>query len=142
MYCNALVLRPLPVPEASRLYTVQTPNSFAMSYPDDRDIRDRNRTFAEVADARLMRVGLEVNNNAQAVWGYEAGGNYFNAMGIKPLLGRFLAPSDDEKVNGSQVAVLSYATWRVRFGGDQTSLESRQAQQSSLHGDWRSPAVF
>ncbi len=115
---NALVLHPLPVPEASRLYTVQTPNSFAVSYPNYRDIRDRNHTFAEVADARLMRVGLEVNNNAQAVWGYEASGNYFNAMGIKPLLGRFLAPSDDEKVNGSQVAVLSYATWRVRFGGD------------------------
>jgi predicted permease len=115
---NALVLHPLPVPEASRLYTVQTPNSFAVSYPNYRDIRDRNHTFLEVADARLMRVGLEVNNNAQAVWGYEASGNYFNAMGIKPLLGRFLAPSDDEKVNGSQVAVLSYATWRVRFGGD------------------------
>jgi predicted permease len=115
---NALVLHPLPVPEASRLYTVQTPNSFAVSYPNYRDIRDRNHTFLEVADARLMRVGLEVNNNAQAVWGYEASGNYFNAMGIKPLLGRLLAPSDDEKVNGSQVAVLSYATWRVRFGGD------------------------
>ena len=115
---NALVLHPLPVPEASRLYTVQTPDSFSVSYPNYRDIRDRNHTFLEVADARLMRVGLEVNNNAQAVWGYEASGNYFNAMGIKPLLGRFLAPSDDEKVNGSQVAVLSYATWRVRFGGD------------------------
>ncbi len=115
---NALVLHPLPVPEANRLYTVQTPNSFAVSYPNYRDIRDRNHTFSEVADARLMRVGLEVNDNAEAVWGYEASGNYFRAMGINPLMGRFIAPSDDEKVNGSQVAVLSYATWKVRFGGD------------------------
>jgi predicted permease len=115
---NALVLHPLPVPEGSRLYTVQSANSFAMSYPNYRDIRDRNHTFSEVADARLMRLGLEVSNKAQAVWGYEASGNYFDAMRIKPLLGRLLAPSDDEKVNGSQVVVLSYATWKVRFGGD------------------------
>ena len=43
---NALVLHPLPVPEANRLYTVQTPNSFAVSYPNYRDIRDRNHTFS------------------------------------------------------------------------------------------------
>ena len=39
-------------------------------------------------------------------------------MGIKPFLGRFLAPADDVKVNGSQVMVFSYACWQVRFAGD------------------------
>jgi predicted permease len=115
---NALVLHPLPVPGANRIYTVQTRASFAVSYPNYRDIRDRNHTFSDVADARLMRLGLEVNNSAQAVWGYEASGNYFNMMGIKPQLGRFLAPSDDVTVNGSQVMVISYLCWKVRFGGD------------------------
>ena len=37
---------------------------------------------------------------------------------IKPLLGRLLLPTDDEKENGSQVAVLSHACWEIRFGGD------------------------
>ena len=37
---------------------------------------------------------------------------------VNPLLGRLLLPADDEKENGSQVAVLSYACWKVRFGGD------------------------
>src|SRR5271170_7236991 len=115
---NALVLHPLPVPDANRIYTVQAPTSFAVSYPNYRDIRDRNHTFSDVATTRLMRLGLEVNNSAQAVWGYEATGNYFNMMRIKPQLGRFIAPSDDVKVNGSQVIVLSYTCWQVRFGGD------------------------
>jgi predicted permease len=117
---NALILHPLPVPEAQQLYQIQHSQSGweNLSYPDYRDIRDRNHTFSEVADARIMRLGLEVNNSAQAVWGYEASGNYFNVMGIKPLLGRFITPSDDVKVNGSEVMVLSYAGWQSRFGGD------------------------
>ncbi len=118
---NALVLHPLPVPEANRLYQIQhkLPAGWnSLSYPEYRDVRDRNHTFSEVADARIMRLGLEVNNEAQAVWGYEASGNYFNMMGIKPLVGRFIAPSDDLTVNGSQVMVLSYASWKTRFNGD------------------------
>jgi len=71
---NALVLHPLPVPDSNQIYTVQAPASFAVSYPNYRDIRDRNHTFSDVATTRLVRLGLEVNNSAQAVWGYEEGG--------------------------------------------------------------------
>ena len=117
---NALVLHPLPVPDANRLYQIQPreAGNISLSYPNYRGVRDRNHTFSEVADMRVMRVGLDVNGAAQAVWGYEASGNYFNMLGIRPLLGRFITPADDSKVNGSQVAVLSYACWKVRFGGD------------------------
>ena len=117
---NALILHPLPVSGAQQLYQIQHGESqwINLSYPVYRDVRDRNHTFSEIADARLMRAGLEVNNAARAVWGYEASGNYFNMLGIKPELGRFIAPSDDVKVNGSQVMVLSYASWKARFNGD------------------------
>lgn len=114
---NALVLHPLPLPEANRLYQIQHTQSgwINLSYLDYRDIRDRNTAFSEIADARIMRLGLEVNHAAQAVWGYEASGNYFHMMGIKPVIGRFIAPSDDLTVNGSQVLVLSYASWKSHF---------------------------
>jgi predicted permease len=117
---NALVLHPLRVPESQNLYQIQHGQSgwITMSYPVYRDIRDRNHSFSEVADSRVVRVGLEADNQAHAVWGYEASGNYFDLMGVKPLLGRFLAPSDDVKVNGSQVLVLSYASWKTHFNGD------------------------
>src|SRR5271156_4693518 len=83
---NALVLHPLPVPEAGRVYTVQSSTAVAVSYPNYRDIRDRNRTFSDVADTRFIRVGLEVEKMAQPVWGYEVSGNYFKTMGVKPVL--------------------------------------------------------
>jgi predicted permease len=117
---NALILHPLPVPQAHQLYQIEHAKSgwINLSYPDYRDVRDRNHSFSEVADIRIMRVGLEVNNVPQAVWGYEASGNYFNVMGIKPELGRFIAPADDVTVNGSQVLVLSYPSWKTHFNGD------------------------
>jgi predicted permease len=117
---NALVLHPLPAPNAQQLYQIQHAKGgwINLDYPDYRDIRDRNKSFSEVAESRIMRVGLEVNNSAQAVWGYEASGNYFQMMGIKPLLGRFIQPADDVVINGSEVAVLSYGSWKSRFGSD------------------------
>jgi predicted permease len=115
---NALVLHPLPVPEANRVIQVQRPNGTTLSYPDYRDIRDRNRTFSDLAVYRLARIGFDISGEAQPVWGYEVSGNYFDMLGVKPALGRFLRPSDDEKKNGAQNVVLSYACWQVRFSGD------------------------
>ena len=117
---NALLLHPLPVPEARQLYQIQHSKDdwINLSYPDYRDIRDRNHTFSAIAESRLMRAGLDIGKTAEPVWFYEASGNYFDMMGIKPLLGRFLMPSDDASVNGSQVLVLSYASWKSHFGGD------------------------
>jgi predicted permease len=117
---NALVLHPLALPEGERIYQVQTKQAGAIdiSYANYADIRDRNSTFSSLAIVRLARIGIGVHGIAQPVWGYEVSGNYFQMLRIKPLLGRLLLPTDDAKENGSQVAVLSYACWKVHFGGD------------------------
>jgi predicted permease len=119
---NAVVLHPLAVPDGNRIYQVQgkRADSITISYPNYRDIRDRNSVFSELAIFRLARIGIAVNEFAQPVWGYEVSGNYFPMLGIKPLLGRLLTPADDVKENGSQVAVLSYACWKARFAADPT----------------------
>jgi hypothetical protein len=67
---------------------------------------------------RLARIGIGVHGAAQPVWGYEISGNYFDMLGVQPLLGRFFHPAEDSTVNGSPVAVLSYSCWKVRYGGD------------------------
>ena len=117
---NALLFRPLQLPQAQQLVQIQSKNrnNLTLSYPNYRDIRDRNKTFSDVAATRFARIGMSVNGTAQPVWGYEASGNYFDMLGVQPLLGRFFHPAEDVKVNGSPVAVLSYSCWRVRFAGD------------------------
>jgi len=117
---NALLLHPLPVADPQQIYQIQgaRPSDFVVSYPNFRDIRDRNQTFAAVAATRTQPMGIGVDGVAQTVWGYEASGNYFSMLGIQPYLGRFFTTADDVKVNGSPVVVLSYDCWRVRFSGD------------------------
>lgn len=45
-------------------------------------------------------------------------GNYFSALGVKPLLGRLLLPAEGETAGGEPLRVLGYACWQERFGGD------------------------
>lgn len=117
---NAIILHPLPVPEANQIVTIQGKenNDVTVSYPNYRDIVDRSRTFSAIAVTRLARLGLDAGSGAEPVWGYEVSGNYFQMLGVTPALGRFFTPAEDVKLNGEPYAVISYDCWKSRFGGD------------------------
>ncbi len=117
---SALILHPLPVSEPNRLFTIQgnDPSDFTFSYPNYQDIRDRNQAFSAVADERPVRLGVDVNGVAEPLWGYEVSGNYFQTLGVQPILGRFITPAEDTNANGEPYAVLSYDYWKTRFNGD------------------------
>ncbi len=117
---HALVLRPLPFPHPEQIYQVQHRATAAItfSYPQYRDLRDRNDTFSDLAEYRIARVGLGVDGVAKPGWGMEVTGNFFRLLGAKPLLGRLLIPEDDAYRGASFHAVLSYGAWRDRFAAD------------------------
>ncbi len=117
---NSLVLHPLHFPDANRLYTVQHTQQgyLSLSYPDYKDLRDRNTTFSDLALFRFNRFGLQNKDGTQAVWGNEVSGNYFGMLGVRPALGRLIGPSDDKDPGASPYLVLSYACWRDRYAGD------------------------
>jgi predicted permease len=115
---NALVLRPLNLPGARQLYTIEQHGLPMNSYPDFRDLRDRNRTFSGVALYNFAPVGLNTGGNPQQAWIYEASGNYFDVLGIHPYLGRFFHATDESGPDSSPYMVLSYSFWRNRFHSD------------------------
>jgi predicted permease len=115
---NALILRPLPLPHPEQLVTVQPGAGTNLSFPNYRDLRDRNEAFSGVAAYRITMLGLETTAGSERIWGYLATGNYFEVLGATPLIGRFFGPAEDRVRGGSPYAVLSYACWRNRFGGD------------------------
>jgi hypothetical protein len=84
---NALVLRPLNVPDAQSLYTIErgADKDQATSYPDYLDLRDRNRTFEALAAYILVPVGLDTGKNPSQAWGYEVSGKKYNPMKLIPL---------------------------------------------------------
>jgi predicted permease len=117
---QAMVLRSLDVPRADRVMTLgSTGLAFpVLSYPEVRDVRDDSTVFSAVAADVVQNFGLDANGVTRPVWGYEVSGQYFEVVGIKPLLGRLLERSDDDHPGASEVAVLSWPAWKNYFGAD------------------------
>ena len=115
---NTLVLRGLPVQTPDQLYFVQPGNSATHSYPNYRELRDRNTTFSGMIGYRMAPMAVQTQDGARRLWGYLATGNYFDVLGVRPVLGRFFHAEDDLRPGASPYAVLSFAVWQGRFNGD------------------------
>ena len=121
---NALVLRPLKVQHPESLFMLErffrSQPSPSQSYQDYLDLRDRNRTFdALVAYNIPGSIGLDTGaGNPSVIWPYMVTGNYFDALGIQPYLGRFIHASDEHGKNSAPYIVLSYAYWSSHFNAD------------------------
>ena len=117
---NALILKPLNVPHAESLYTIERGGykDQSTSYPDYLDLRDRNRTFEALTAYILIPVGMDTGRNPSQAWGYEVAGNYFDAMGVQPFLGRFFNVADEHGPNSAPYLVLSWSYWHSHFQDD------------------------
>jgi predicted permease len=119
---NALVLRPLDVPQAQNLFMIERGKDRAPSnsYPDYIDMRDRNRAFDGLVAYEIAPAGLNTGGTPEQVWLYETSGNYFDALGIQPYLGRFFHSADEHGPNSAPFLVLSYGYWQSHFQGDRS----------------------
>ena len=120
---DTALLRPLAVKEPSQLVelygTLHNGAEWSLqSYPNYKEYRDRNTVFSGLFVYRLVVSSLTVNNSSQRVWGYLVSGNYFDVLGVKPMLGRSFLPGEDQTPDSHPVAVISYNCWERRFGGD------------------------
>jgi predicted permease len=116
---NALILRPLPVERPQELAFLENARyGPSQSFPNYKDLRDRNHTLTGLFGYRTAPMELETSNSAERIWGYLATGNYFDVLGLRPALGHFFTQSDDVHPGASPYAVLSYSAWQSRFGAD------------------------
>src|SRR5271170_7754857 len=121
---NALVLRPLKVPNSENLYMLERAfergSTPSQAYPDYLDLRDRNRSFDSLISYDIIGgVGLDTGSgNPSVVWPYMVSSNYFDSLGVQPYLGRFIHGSDEHGKNSVPYIVLSYAYWQSRFNAD------------------------
>lgn len=117
---NALILRPLNVPNPQSLYTIEhgPDKDQGESYSDYLDLRDRNHSFDAIALYNIISVGLDTGKNPSQVMGYETSGNYFDALGIQPYLGRFFHDTDEHGPNSAPYMVISYPYWHSHFQDD------------------------
>jgi predicted permease len=117
---DGLILRPLNVPQYETLYGTQFGNNPAwQAYPNYLDLRDRNRSFEELAAFNFaLGVALDTGKDAIVANGFATTGNYFDVLRLQPYLGRFFHASDEHGTNSVSSIVLTYAYWHTRFQDD------------------------
>ena len=119
---DALLLRPLPVREPSRLVDLYTSSADGDTYstnslPDLLDYRQQKDVFADVAGYSPMFAGVTRGDRARLVLGGIVTGNYFSTLGVSARLGRTLLPEDDAP-DATRTVVLSNRYWQREFGGE------------------------
>ncbi|HEX7361512.1 MAG TPA: ABC transporter permease [Bryobacteraceae bacterium] len=113
-----ILLRQLPVRDPGQLVSLNWGTSSNLSYPLYLALRERNSTFSSLIADRFISVNMSLQPRENSlVWGYEATGNYFKALGIRPLLGRFFGPNDD-KPGATPEVVISDQFWHSHFNAD------------------------
>jgi predicted permease len=125
---NTLLLNPLPVEKISTLTALNTTQAKkaaqlgdlqALSFQNLKDIRERTHAFSSLAGhSSPMAVTMIDKADPHRVFMELVTANYFNTLGIHPYLGRFFLPDEDAKPGAAPVAVLGYAAWQSRFGGE------------------------
>lgn len=117
---NGIILHPLDVPQPDTLYGIQHSDEHSMreSYPDYRDLRDRNRSFDAIAGYDIEQVGVEIGGNSSTAWVIEATGNFFDALRIRPYLGRVFHAADEHGPGSAPYVVLGYDYWDKHFQND------------------------
>jgi predicted permease len=120
---DALFLRPLDVPDPSRLVTVGTrpwQNDGLHSMADYADFRDANRSFENVAAVRVVRAGVARDTESQAElrMGFAVSTNFLRAFGVRPEAGRDFGSADDPGRRGRAVTLLGHDYWQRALGGD------------------------
>src|SRR5260221_10309239 len=138
-WIEGILLRPFPlVADQGRLLAVAGTSRGAagtndMSWPDFQDLA-RNCTLIESFIAeKITGTTLSLGDRAERAPGSMVSANYFDAIGVHPMLGRGFEPGEDAGRNAHPVVVISYHLWQTRFKGDREIIGKTQRFNNVVH---------
>ena len=124
-FVNATLVKPLPYREPARLMALFEHNPvgdrFHLSDFDYRMWKQRNNVFASLDVYEPYRDTLNKPEGPEMVSAAVVSDGFFRTLGVTPALGRDFLPGED-RPSAPQTTILSYATWKYRFGGDEKVL--------------------
>jgi len=138
-WVEGILFRPYPaVAHQERLFAVggtargQSEGN-GLSWPDFLDLR-RNCTFCEMSFvSKITGSTLSIGDHAETATGSIVSANYFDAIGVRPILGRGFQTGEDVGNDSHPVVVISYQLWRNRFNGDQEIVGKTQRFNNVPH---------
>src|SRR6185503_11790376 len=121
---DMLLLESLPVDHPRELALLNptglrngwTTGNLTWSYPAYRGLRDAQRVFSGLVAERTEGVNLTIDGATERATASIVSGNYFDVLGVRPVMGRLLSEADDRTRDGHPVVVLSHGFWVERFG--------------------------
>ncbi len=122
---RGVLLKPLPNRDGDRLmYLRQSAelkgsDNIAFSVPEINDFRSSSKTLGQIAEYSPLTLNLIEDEGASQVQVGLVTGNYFDVMGLAPILGHGFTASDDGG-GAAPVMMLTYEYWREHFGADPT----------------------
>ena len=128
---NSLLLRPLPVRDPSQIIVLgfrqeHGPVLSQASYPDWEAISQQaDSPFSSVIGSQISSDGISVNGESYSILTNYVTGNYFEALGLEPVLGRLFLPSEGKVPGADPVIVLGYSFWKDRLSGDTALVGSK-----------------
>jgi predicted permease len=120
---HAVLLRPLPYANGDRLVEIrqQAPKigvaNAGVSVQEVNDYRAQTASLDAVVEYHQMNFNLLGRGEASRVQTGVVSANFFDVLGVTPMLGRTFREDDDSK-NAPAVLILSYAYWQSALGGD------------------------
>ena len=123
-WINSTLLNPIPgIAHTGNMITIMrgernehpTP---PFSYLDYAELRDNARSFSGLLAYHHDYVTITGSGAPERIYGTLASSNYFETLGVRPVLGRSLLPTLATERTGAAEAVLGYDLWQKRYGGD------------------------
>jgi predicted permease len=124
--CDAVMLKLLPAKNPKQLvyFRLLSPEErgSAFSRAEFEQFRDLSRSFSGMFAFDTTRLVVNVDGQADFVWGQCVSGNFYSVLGIDPSLGRALTSNDDQPGRPA-VAVISYDYWKRKFAQDPSAAD-------------------
>ena len=123
-WIEGILIRPYPlVAHQDRMFALIGTTRGAqqgnpLSYPDFLDLEKNSTLFESFIVDKIMGTTLSVGDRAERAVGGIVSANYFDALGVRPIMGRGFKSEEGEGRNAHPVTVISYQTWKDRYKGD------------------------
>src|SRR5438876_661268 len=138
-WIEGILFRPYPaVAHQERLVAIggtsrDEPRGTPLSWPDFQDLQ-RSCTLCEtVFVSKITGTTLSIGDRAERTSGSIVSANYFDAIGVHPVLGRGFEPAENVGRNAHPVTVISYQMWQERFRGDAAIIGKTQVLNGLPH---------
>jgi macrolide transport system ATP-binding/permease protein len=138
-WIEGILLRPFPlVAHQDRMMAIagwnrDVPGDPDVSWPDFQDFEKNCTLFDAFIVDRITGVSLAIGDRSEVATSSVVSANYFDALGVRPILGRGFEPSENVGRNAHPVTVISYQLWQTRFKSDPNIIGKTQMLNGLPH---------